>query len=123
MSDPAAKKSLAECPSSVLVGCGLRTADPQLCFLASLRKNKDQVARSLASLHHRATHVPRDPDTLEDRTKGVLRAVVVAVCATHAPQRLVSGAARQISFSPFKARRAFPSRVATPNRRARSAVR
>jgi len=88
-----------------------------------LRKNEDQVARNPASLPHRATHVPRDPDTLEDSTKGASHAVVAAVCATHAPRRLVSGAARLISFSPFKARRAFASRVATPNRRARRAIR
>ena len=75
-----------------------------VCVLASLRKNEDQVARVLVSLHHRATHVPRDPDTLEDRTKGASRAVDAGVCATHAPHRLVSGAARLISFSPFKAR-------------------
>jgi hypothetical protein len=89
----------------------------------SLRKNEDQVARVLAPLHHRATHVPRDPDTLEDRTKGASRAVLATVCATHAPHRLVSGAARLISFSPFKARRALASRVATPKRRARRAAR
>ena len=80
----------------------------------SLRKNEDQVARVLAPLHHRATHVPRDPDTLEDRTKGASRAVLATVCATHAPHRLVSGATRLISFSPFKARP--PSLRASPHR-------
>ena len=99
----------------------------EVCFFlwlsGSLRKNEDQVARVLAPLHHRATHVPRDPDTLEDRTKGASRAVLATVCATHAPHRLVSGAARLISFSPFKARRALASRVATPKRRARRAAR
>lgn len=85
-----------------------------VCVLASLRKNEDQVARVLVSLHHRATHVPRDPDTLEDRTKGAPRAVDAGVCATHAPHRLVSGAARLISFSPFKARP--PSLRASPHR-------
>ena len=82
----------------------LRSCVRSPVLASCLRKNEDQVARVLVSLHHRATHVPRDPDTLEDRTKGASRAVLATVCATHAPHRLVSGAARLISFSPFKAR-------------------
>lgn len=114
------ESSASQCPSSPLsCSCWCESRLPSVflavvCVLASLRKNEDQVARVLVSLHHRATHVPRDPDTLEDRTKGAPRAVDAGVCATHAPHRLVSGATRLISFSPFKARP--PSLRASPHR-------
>ena len=113
------ESSASQCPSIFArVPVGASRDSPQffagVCVLGSLRKNEDQVARVLVSLHHRATHVPRDPDTLEDRTKGAPRAVDAGVCATHAPHRLVSGAARLISFSPFKARP--PSLRASPHR-------
>jgi hypothetical protein len=108
------KKARASSPTRVDSRVPVPIFFAVVCVLASLRKNEDQVARVLVSLHHRATHVPRDPDTLEDRTKGAPRAVDAGVCATHAPHRLVSGATRLISFSPFKARP--PSLRASPHR-------